>query len=149
MPTLPRPQTDDPADVRRAVALAFDMVEKAEPWREIGATEQPAFSNSWANVGGGAQTCAFRKNVLGQIEFRGYITSPAGGATGNNTVAFTLPSGYAPTGEQRLTVSGISGASAILPGWAIIATTGTVTIRVAVANNVVVDNVNLNGFIRP
>lgn len=70
---------------------------KAEPsntddaaWNVIGATGQPAFTNSWANYGSGFSTAAFRRRG-GVVRLKGVI------ATGTiGQAAFTLPVGYRP-----------------------------------------------------
>lgn len=150
MPTLIRPQSNQPETLRQALALILDQIEVAEPWREVGATGNPAFQNSWANFGGSSISAAFRKNVLGQVEFRGRVTSPAGGGTGNGTVAFTLPEGYRPTAMQQLTQIGSSGLANPVVGVAEIAADGTVLLFLSgVAANAVVTSINLAGVIRP
>lgn len=53
----------------------------------------PTFSNSWQAAGGATLTPAIRKTTLGEVQLRGAISTGTGGA-----VAFTVPSGYAPTG---------------------------------------------------
>ena len=138
MATLPRPQQDTTQAIRQSLALAFDMIERFEPWHEIGATGEPAFQNTWSNTGAAA-TAAFRKNILGAIEMKGRMTSPAGGGTGNATVCFTLPEGYRPTVTRRMLGVGNSGAGNPLPAFVSVASTGAITITLSgVANNAVV-----------
>lgn len=85
---LPRPQSNDPEALRQAIALFLDQMEVAEPWREIGASGNPSYENSWSTNG---FVAAFRKNALGDVQIRGNIASGTIGQT-----AFTLPDGYRP-----------------------------------------------------
>lgn len=64
---------------------------KGEEWRDVGATGQPAFQNSWVNYGGGNEIAAFMKDASGFVHIKGLI---ANGTQG--TVGFTLPAGYRP-----------------------------------------------------
>jgi hypothetical protein len=76
---------------------------RGEEWREVGATGQPAFTNSWANSGGADETAAFYRDATGIVRLKGSIHS---GTLG--TAAFTLPSGYWPA--LSLTFSVVSNA---------------------------------------
>lgn len=151
MPTLIRPQQNEPAEIRRAIVQAYDQIERAEPWHEVGATNEPAFKNSWANFGAADASAAFRRNVLGQVEFKGELTSPAGGATGNGTIAFSLPNGYFDAVRaQRLVGVGASGVAAPVVAVVQVAVDGSVTITLSgVAANAVVTRVTLTGMTRP
>lgn len=93
MATLPRPQNDTGQALRTALAQAFDMIEVWEPWREVGATDQPAFQGTWVNFGGGIETCAFRKDVMGNVHLKGQAKS---GVVSALTPIFILPPGYRP-----------------------------------------------------
>lgn len=55
------------------------------PWRYVGDTGEPAFENSWDNVGGGMRRMSYRESGLGDFEFRGVVT---GGTP--PSVVFTL-----------------------------------------------------------
>jgi hypothetical protein len=68
---------------------------KGEAWREVGATGQPAFQNSWVNAAGG-ETAAFYKDALGIVHLKGFI-----GSGTINAVAFTLPEGYRPAANLQ------------------------------------------------
>ena len=61
-----------------------------EAWRYVGATDQPAFQNSWGNLGIGQERAAFRKDRrrvhLGGVMFGGAL----------DVTVFTLPAGYRP-----------------------------------------------------
>lgn len=63
-----------------------------EDWHYVDATDEPAFQNSWANVGGGNPQCAFRFREAGVVDVHGTVT---GGA--DTEVIFTLPDGYRPS----------------------------------------------------
>jgi len=73
----------------------FNLLREAlqvELWRNVGGTDQPAFLNSWANVGtAGLPPAGFYKDPFGRVHLRGNIDT---GLTG--TTAFTLPTGYRP-----------------------------------------------------
>jgi hypothetical protein len=118
---------------------------KGEEWREVGATGQPAFVNSWANVAT-YNTAAFYKDALGIVHLKGMITSPAGAGTGNFTTAFTLPEGFRPAAvgvyPSRADTAG-TGRGAC----AAITSTGVLTGNVdGVAANTVVTNFTLDGI---
>ena len=73
--------------------LQAEMV--GEPWHEVGATDEPAFENSWVNFGAPANNAAFFKDGLGFVHLRGVIKSGT-----VSTTAFTLPVGYRPPASQ-------------------------------------------------
>lgn len=82
---------------------AINELYQPEDWHEIGATNEPAFQNSWANEGtAGNETAAFKKTPQGSLLLKGYIDS---GTITDGTVVFTLPAGYRPTNNVR--VSGV------------------------------------------
>jgi len=86
----------------------------------------PTFQNSWANVGGGAQSVAYFKDQNGVVSIRGQLV---GGSSG--TVCFTLPSGYRPLGLLKA-YGRANTSSGEVPMAVDIATSGTVTIQTAV-----------------
>lgn len=83
----PRGGGDDVAGVSTAGLAA--LIE-GEDWHYVGATDEPAFENSWGNVGN--MDLAFRLREAGVVDIEGII---GGGSTG--TVAATLPEGYRPS----------------------------------------------------
>jgi len=64
----------------------------ASVWRTVGATGEPAFSNSWVLFGSVYEAPAFYKDMNGRVHLRGMTSggSPIPGAI------FTLPVGYRP-----------------------------------------------------
>lgn len=72
-----------------------------EDWHEVGATDEPAFQNSWANYALGDATAAFLKLTSGLVVIKGSIKSGA-----NGTTAFTLPAGYRPALRLRFAGTG-------------------------------------------
>lgn len=61
-------------------------------WNVVGATDQPAFENSWVNDNTTTENSAsFKKTNDGFVQLRGSISTGA-----SNTTAFTLPSAYRP-----------------------------------------------------
>lgn len=66
-----------------------------DTWHSVGGTGEPAFANSWVNLGGGYQTAQFRRDADGQVYLRGWIKSGT-----VDTTAFTLPAGYRPAATE-------------------------------------------------
>lgn len=88
----PLPPTAEVAGLASAVQDVRTAIVTREAWRVVGAGGQPAFENSWVNVGGSIPVAAFRKTADGWVELRGAI------ASGTLTAAaFTLPAGYRPS----------------------------------------------------
>jgi hypothetical protein len=75
-------------------AIAGAKLAAPEAWREVGATGQPAFQNSWANLGG-SSTAAFFKDLSGVVHLKGMVT------LGTAASIFTLPVGYRPLQDAR------------------------------------------------
>lgn len=90
MPQLPRLQL--PGQLVAWAAQLVDALETTEPWREVGATGQPAFQGTWVNFGGSAEPLRFLKDALGWVHVFGRAKSGTSG-----TVVFTLPDGYKPS----------------------------------------------------
>ena len=89
---------------------------QVEEWHEVGSSGEPAFTNSWANVG--SHTAAFYKDPWGIVRFKGQVNT---GTVG--TAAFTLPSTYRPTTTTKITTNANNAFA-----YAIINTTGTVVL---------------------
>jgi hypothetical protein len=64
-----------------------------EGWHVVGAAGEPAFTNSWANYGGGYTGARFKKDKENTVFLEGLIASGT-----VNASSFTLPVGYRPTG---------------------------------------------------
>lgn len=62
-------------------------------WREVGASGQPAFENTWANLAG-YNAVAFCKDANGVVRLRGVVDN-ANPLVAPSTI-FTLPEGYRP-----------------------------------------------------
>lgn len=68
-----------------------DDAEPLEDWHEIGATDQPAFQNSWTNYGDPYDTAGYYLQPDYWVRLKGLVRS------GTNTAAmWTLPEGYWP-----------------------------------------------------
>lgn len=82
---------------------------KPEGWREVGdaAGKNPAFANSWANVGGTNAVAAFYKDSFGLVHIKGRVDSGA-----LNTAIFTLPEKYWP--DEVIFFANMQGAAAIV-----------------------------------
>ena len=97
--------------LRRLVGVLADV----EEWREVGATGNPAFENSWDNAD--STTAAFYRDPYHVVRLKGHIDTGSSGTT-----AFTLPTDYRPTQEQVLELHTATGSHAALT----IGTDGTV-----------------------
>jgi hypothetical protein len=64
-------------------------------WHVIGNSGEPAFENSWVNVGGVYGAMAYRLDTNGVVHLKGRVT---GGVA--NSVICTLPSAYRPAATQ-------------------------------------------------
>lgn len=87
----------------------IDSIDADENWHIVGATGEPAFQNSWTNVGGDTiAPTAFRKDAEGVVHIIGYVTG-GGGAT----YIFTLPIRYRPSIPVNALIFGLTGNSAV------------------------------------
>lgn len=66
-------------------------------WHAIGAGGEPAFTNSWTNVGGSQVVARFKK-IAGLVVVQGHVTAGVvpGGPTSGLSPVFTLPTTYRP-----------------------------------------------------
>ena len=76
----------------------YDKLAKVEEWHEVGATNEPAFENSWANISTD-RLAAFYKDPQGRVHLKGLIHAGSVGFT-----AFTLPAGYRPADQKIFAV---------------------------------------------
>jgi hypothetical protein len=126
------------------ISLAAIPNLKGEVWREVGATNQPAFTNGWSNPVAGTETIGFFKDPMGIVHMKGTGDSPAGAPNGNFTAAFTLPAGYRPLALTNMPTVGIS-AGVGYPGILIITSAGVVTPTLHnVAANAAVSEIHFN-----
>lgn len=73
-----------------------------EDWHYVGETDEPAFENSWENVGSvGIPKMAFRIRESGIVDIQGTITSGS-----SASAAFTLPEGYRPAHQTYIPIVG-------------------------------------------
>jgi hypothetical protein len=90
-----------------------DQVRLEPMFQQQPAWKAPSLQNSWANVGGAYQTAGYRKSRSGRVYLRGLIGS---GTVTDNTLLFTLDSGYRPTlTEYATTICSNSGGSRAHP----------------------------------
>lgn len=98
----------------------------AQTWTALSSGLQ----NSWTDTGGSDAASGYSK--WGNILFlRGAIT---GGTTTDNTLLFTLPAGYRPSGRVMASV-GLYNGSTVVAAFLLVATNGEVRIFGAAANN--------------
>lgn len=64
----------------------------------VGGTDEPAFQNSWANVGDPDATCRFWVDPFRMVWIQGVVHA---GTPGSSSVVFTLPTGYIPAQTHR------------------------------------------------
>lgn len=64
---------------------------KAEDWHNVGDTGEPAFEDSWTNIGGSYVPARFRLNGDGEVEIAMAVKDGDAGTT-----IFTLPTDYRP-----------------------------------------------------
>lgn len=65
-----------------------------EDWHYVGATDEPAFNSTWANIST-LPKLAFRRREAGVVDVQGTVTPGASAVSG--TAIFTLPEGYRPS----------------------------------------------------
>jgi hypothetical protein len=83
-----------------------DTIADVEEWREVGATGQPSFENSWVNYNSSTyRTAAFYKDPFGVVHIKGLVKSGSSGTT-----IFTLPPGNRPS--LTYLVTGLQSAAA-------------------------------------
>lgn len=94
-----------------------------EDWHYVGEAGEPAFQNSWANLGS-SNKLAFRIREAGVVDVQGIITPGTLGAT-----IFTLPDGYRPTSSSSsfFPITGVTAAPAYIAGRLVVAPSGAVT----------------------
>lgn len=81
-------------------------------WHEVGTDGEPAFENSWTNVGGDYATCAFGLDTGGRLQLKGRVD---GGEA--DTAIFTLPASpvnFRPDKIQCFAVATVSGPGQLL-----------------------------------
>lgn len=89
------------------LVTATSTIIAQEPWHYIGATGEPAFSNSWVNYDASAWTSArYMKDSQGFVHVEGMIKNGT-----INTAYFTLPVGYRPAKAVALPIGVPSGVS--------------------------------------
>lgn len=67
-------------------------------WHAVGGAGEPAFENSWVNLGAGYDSAGFAKDAIGRVWIKGMAKD------GNPTTVFTLPAGYRPSATITLPI---------------------------------------------
>ncbi len=97
----------DASSAEAAIAGVLDATQGGistgalEDWHEIGATDEPAFQNSWRHFDASdvGRNASFRKLPTGEVYIKGLISA------GTMTLrAFTMPVGYRPLGSITFVV---------------------------------------------
>lgn len=81
-------------------------VNLAEEWHYVGKVGEPAFQNSWTNVGPGLPQLAFRIREAGVVDIQGTVDNGASGTT-----IFTLPAGYRPSAVSYAPLASLDGSA--------------------------------------
>lgn len=93
--TVPTATHADTATSAGRADIASSLV-APEPFREVGATNQPAFQNSCANVLGNTERVGFFKDREGVVHLKGAYS----GCSTPGAIAFQLPAGYRPADSR-------------------------------------------------
>lgn len=95
---------------------------RGEGWHYVGASGEPAFTNSWANVSG-EPAVAFRIREAGIVDIHGVVDSGS-----DSSSIFTLPVGYRPSANTWVVSFGYSSLSPVTAAPAVVGvlTDGTV-----------------------
>lgn len=99
-----------------------DLIILNEDFHEVGATNEPAFQNSF-NSSGFSDPIRFRKR-LGQVQITGLFSKTS---DGSGLVVFTLPTGYRPTNPVYAPIA-IGNSGTYYAGTIAIGTSGNVTV---------------------
>lgn len=111
-----------------------------EAKRFVGATDQPAFKNSWANNSASLSTLHFWQSSEGMTYVEGSVT---GGSIGSTV--FTLPVGYRPTGGGNVRSIGVyDGPGINTPAVALVEVSLLGTVRVNLSAGPVTGNVSIS-----
>lgn len=92
-----------------------------EFWHSVGAAGEPAFVNSWANLGGGQIALQFKLLSTNAVHIIGVVNASASTAT----TIFTLPAGYRPSSQSEAPVAPHTAIGGLFLS---VATTGAVSI---------------------
>ena len=112
---------------------------ECELWREIGAKDNPSFTNSWVNFGGSDAVAAFYKDKFNRVWLKGSIKSGTVDSTDPYSPAFTLPSGYRPS--ERVYYSSVGGIGPV-SAKTMIDTTGDVNILAGTNTVITLDSIS-------
>lgn len=93
--------------------------------------QTPTLENSWVNYGTGYQSARFKKDMWNRVWVEGILKN---GTTTDTTTIFTLPAGHRPGNVIRAGCSFDNGGTFGV-GILIIATDGTVKIRLVTGNS--------------
>lgn len=117
---LQPPRTLDPA--YRSAENTADLAQRVSVLERgpivaahvVGATDEPAFQNSFANYHSTWASCRFFK-INGRVYIEGTVFSTLATANGATGIIFVLPVGYRPpgTGQHMFSMQGQAGVSRI------------------------------------
>lgn len=98
MPIREEFSIQDPV-IRNAFREVIRELNRAVDWHYVGQPGEPAFENSWANIGGNYELCAFGLDIFNMLYIKGRVDSGV-----VNTTIFTLPKKYRPIKTQLFAV---------------------------------------------
>lgn len=113
-------EQDEARQAFAATICAF-LASWDEDWKEIGASGQPAFQNSWTNYNASTDSTAAFYKAYDRVYLKGQIKSG-----GIPSTAFTLPEGYRPDKKMTFPVYSPVVTEAQPPGSLIIQSDGQV-----------------------
>lgn len=90
-----------------------------------GVTKTPSLSNSWVDVGSGAEVMQYMKDKDGMVHVWGACKN---GTTTAATTIFTLPASFRPVGFMRPAITVNDAGSFVVPGHLLVLSTGEVQI---------------------
>ena len=103
---------------RRRPGLVYPV---NEDWHYVGATDEPAFNSTWANVSF-LPKLAFRIRETGVVDIQGTVSG------GTSTTVFTLPVGYRPSYNAGANASGYMTGHGRVIALVTVLTTGVVAV---------------------
>jgi len=123
----------------QALLEEIEQFSSVEDWHIVGNANEPAFQNSWDNIGGGDAVAAFYKDSFGRVYIKGHVDTGASG-----TAVFTLPQDYRPSEIVEFTCHTTSGGGGSGGhSYAVITTDGDVTLTMSGTSiDVSMDNIS-------
>lgn len=107
--------------IEQGIAAGNAVTVPIDPWHSVGAVGEPAFSAGCSNTPP-EQALQFRKDPLGKVQLRGYVTGPPGGGG-----VFTLPVAYRPPAAVRFAIATVQSNVPVV-SWGYVTVAGLVVV---------------------